>query len=153
MKTLNDYIRESILDDEEELINKAIEDSYWATIYKLLKSKKETEAAKILNNKFKPCKYGGWRKDTDVYRSEHMVTFYSGGIGSGPIRISSVTGKKQLRFVFQEFFSKSNSIKIDFYKYYGIKYDDFRNNFRVNLIKQLDLKKDDSLGDEWIMEL
>jgi hypothetical protein len=146
-------LQESILDDEEVLINNAVEYSYWAAVYKLLKSKKETEAAKILNDKFRPCKYGEWKKDTDVNRGEYMVAFYGRDAGYSSMRISSVASKEQLRFDFQEIFSNSNSIKNDFYKCFGVKYDDFRNSFRVNLIKELDLKKDDSLCDDWIMEL
>lgn len=146
-------LQESILDDEEVLMNKAIEHLYWAKVYELLKSKKEVEAAKILNDKFKPCKYGEWRKDTSLNRGEYMVIFYKDGAGCGPMRISNVAGKKQLKFGFFEFIGRADSIKKEFYNFYGVKYEDFINNFRVNLIKELDLKKVPSVLDEWIMEL
>ena len=45
---------ESILDDEEVLIEKTIKSSLWTYVYELLKDKKENEAIKILNDKFKP---------------------------------------------------------------------------------------------------
>ena len=150
MKTLNDYIKESILDDEEVLINKAIEDSYWADIYKLLKGKKEAEAAKILNEKFKPCKYGEWRKDIAIYRGEQVIKFYKDGAGCSPMRISNVAGKEQLKFGFCDL--AGNLARNDFYEFYGVKYEDFRNNFRENLIKELGLKKASSIRDNWIME-
>ena len=143
-------LQESILDDEEVLINKAIEDSYWADIYKLLKGKKEVEAAKILNEKFKPCKYGEWRKDTGPYRGEQVILFYKDGAGSGPMRISNVVDKEQLKFSFCDLADKIT--RNDFYKFYGVKYEDFRNNFRENLIKELGLKKASSIRDNWIME-
>lgn len=146
-------LQESILDDEEILMNKAVEDSYWANIYKLLKGKKEAEAAKILNDKLKPCKYGEWRKNTALHRGEYMVTFYKDGAGCGLMRISNVIGKEQLKFGFLELVGEAVYLKNDFYKHYGVKYEDFRNKFRTNLIKELGLKKDDSRKDEWIMEL
>ena len=149
-------LQESILDDEEVLMNKAIEYSYWTDIYKLLKGKKEAEAAKLLNDKFKPCKYGEWRKDDALNIGEYMVTFYKRGAACGPMRISTVAGKEQLRFSFCEFAFAGEAVylKNDFYKYYGVKYEDFRNIFRENLIKELDLrKKPDPLYDDWIMEL
>ena len=149
MKTLY----ESILDDEDVLVGRAIEDTYWTGIYKLLKGKKEVEAAKILNDKLKPCKYGEWRKDTSLNRGVQIVTFYKGGIGIGPMSISNVADKKQLKFSFFNFIGKADSLKKEFYNAYGVKYDDFINNFRVNLIKELDLKKVPSVLDEWIMEL
>jgi hypothetical protein len=143
-------LQESILDDEEVLINKAIEDSYWAKVYELLKSKKEVEAAKILNDKLKPCKYGEWRKDTALFRGEQVVIFYKDGAGCGPMRISNVVGKEQLKFGFCDL--AGNIARNDFYEFYGIKYDDFRNKFRENLIKELGLKKASSVSDNWIME-
>jgi hypothetical protein len=150
MKTLNDYIRESLLDDEEVLINKAIEDSYWADIYKLLKGKKEAEAAKILNDKLKPCKYGEWKKDIAIYRGEQVIKFYKNDAGSSPMRISNVAGKEQLKFSFCDLYG--DLAQNDFYEFYGVKYKDFRNKFRENLIKELGLKKASSVSDNWIME-
>lgn len=146
-------LQESILDDEEVLMNKAIEHLYWTKVYELLKSKKEVEAAKILNDKFKPCKYGEWRKDTSLNRGEQVISFYKDGAGCGPMRISNVANKKQLKFSFADFVGKLDDLKKDFYNFYGVKYDDFRNNFRVNLIKELDLKQVSGPLDEWIMEL
>ena len=146
-------LQESILDDEEVLMNKAVEYSYWVAVYKLLKGKKEAEAAKILNDKFKPCKYGEWRKDTSLKRGVQIVTFYKDGAGIGPMMVSNVADKKQLKFGFFQFIGKADSLKKEFYNFYGVKYDDFINNFRVNLIKELDLKKVPSVLDEWIMEL
>lgn len=148
-------LQESILDDEEVLMNKAVEYSYWTKVYELLKSKKEAEAAKILNEKLKPCKYGEWRKDTTLHRGEQVICFYKDGAGCGPMRISNVVGKEQLKFkfVFFDFVGKTAYLEKDFYNFYGVKYNDFRNNFRENLIKELDLKKAPSVLDEWIMEL
>lgn len=145
-------LQESILDDEEVLMNKAVEDSYWADIYKLLKGKKEAEAAKILNNKLKPGKYGEWRKDTSLNRGEQVVNFYKDGAACGPMRISNIADENQLKINFLELVGEAVYLKNDFYKHYGVKYDDFRNKFRSNLIKELGLKKDDSRKDSWIME-
>ena len=148
-------LQESILDDEEVLMNNAIENSYWAKVYELLKSKKEVEAAKILNEKFRPCKYGKWRKDISLNRGEQVISFYKDGAGCGPMKISNVAGKEQLKFkfVFFDFVGETAYLEKDFYNFYGVKYNDFRNNFRENLIKELDLKKVPSVFDEWEMEL
>lgn len=146
-------LQESILDDEEVLMNKAVENSYWTKVYELLKSKKEVEAAKILNEKFRPCKYGEWRKDTSLNRGEYIVIFYKDGAACSPMRISNVAGKKQLKFGFSNFVGIADYTQKDFYKFYGVKYDDFRNIFKENLIKELDLKKESHFYESWIMEL
>lgn len=146
-------LQESILDDEEVLINKAIDHSYWTKVYELLKSKKEVEAAKILNEKFRPCKYGEWRKDTSLNRGEYMVIFYKDGAACSPMRISNVANKKQLKFGFSNFVGIADYTQKDFYKFYGVKYEDFRNIFKENLIKELDLKKESNFYESWVMEL
>ena len=62
MKTLNDYIRESLLDDEEELIDRSIEDSEiniieeWCKEHKIyngnfkINSKKEIEPVNLVSH-------------------------------------------------------------------------------------------------------
>lgn len=148
---------ESILDDEEKLIERSIKDSLWAPIYELLKDKKENEAIKILNNKFKPFKSGEWLKYGSVNGVENILTFHKQGAVCNAMLISNVRDKRQLKFSFYKLIShddiRTDSIKKDFYKSYKISYDDFKNKFKPNLIKELDLKQVDALFDEWIMEL
>ena len=51
MKTLNEYIKESILDDEDVLIRQAVELAQWCdTIKKFIKRDKFTECCKWLND-------------------------------------------------------------------------------------------------------
>lgn len=153
MKTLY----ESILDDEEELIEKSIKVSFWTSIYELLKDKKENEAIKILNNKFKPLKSGQWFKWGSINGVENVLIFHNQYAACHAMLISNVRDKRQLKFRFYEAIfhndARINFIKKDFYKSYKISYDDFKNKIEPNLIKELDLKKVDSILDEWIMEL
>lgn len=157
MKTLNDYIKESILDDEEELIERSIKDSLWTYVYELLRDKKENDAIKILNSKFKPFKSGGWFKWGSINGVGNVVTFHQQGAMCNAMFIRNVHNKRQLNFRFYNINThdevKTEDIKKDFYKSYKISYDDFKNKFKPNLIKELDLKKADSFFDEWIMEL
>jgi hypothetical protein len=157
MKTLNEYIKESLLDDEEELIERSIKDSLWTPVYELLKDKKENEAIKILNNKFKPLKSGEWLKWGSINGVENILTFHKQGAVCNAMKIRNVRNKRQLRFSFYKLIShdsvKTDATKKDFYKSYKISYDDFENKFKPNLINELDLKKADSFFDEWIMEL
>jgi hypothetical protein len=81
-----------------------------------------------------------------------MIIFYKDGAAYSPMRISNVADKKQLKFGFFDFIGIVDYTQKDFYKFYGVKYDDFRNIFKENLIKELDLKKVPSVLDEWIME-
>lgn len=153
MKTLY----ESILDDEEELIKKSIKNSFWVLIYELLKDKKENEAIKFLNSKFKPFKSGEWFKWGSVNGVENILTFQKQGATCNTMLISNVRDKRQLKFRFYNLITyddvRADNIKKDFYKSYKISYDDFENKFKPNLIKELDLKRTDKLFDEWIMEL
>lgn len=151
------HLYESILDDEEELIERSIKDSLWSPIYELLRDKKENEAIKILNSKFKPFKSGEWLKYGSVNGVENILTFHKQGAMCNVMLISNVRDKRQLKFSFYKLIShddvRTDTIKKDFYKSYKISYDDFKNKFKPNLIKELDLKKADSFFDEWIMEL
>lgn len=157
MKTLNEYIKESILDDEEELIERSIKASLWIHIYELLKDKKENEAIKILNNNFKPFKSGEWLKWGSINGVENVLTFHKQGGMFNAMLIRNVHNKRQLNFRFYNIIEydevKIDTIKKDFYKSYKISYSDYKNKFKPNLIKELDLKKADSFFDEWIMEL
>ena len=157
MKNLSEFINESILDDEEELIERSIKDSLWTPVYELLKDKKEKEAIKILNNKFKPLKSGEWLKWGSINGVENILTFHKQGAMCSAILIRNVRDKRQLKFSFYNIIAyeeaKIDAIKKDFYKSYKISYDDFKNKFKPNLIKELDLKKTDSFFDEWVMEL
>lgn len=157
MKTLNEFIKESLLDDEEKLIERSIKTSLWIPIYELLKDKKEAEAIKILNNKFKPFKSGEWLKWGSINGVENVIIFHKQGATCSPVKISNVAGRNQLKFEFYHINSnvniKTDAIKNDFYKSYKISYDDFKNKFKPNLIKELDLKQVDKSFDEWIMEL
>lgn len=148
---------ESLLDDEEKLIERSIKDSLWTPVYELLKDKKEKEAIKILNNKFKPLKSGEWLKWGSMNGVENVLSFHQQGAMCNSILLRNVHNKRQLMFRFYNIIShdkvKTDSIKKDFYKSYKISYDDFENKFKPNLIKELDLKKADSFFDEWIMEL
>ena len=157
MKTLNEYIKESILDDEEKLIERSIKDSLWTPVYELLRDKKEKEAIKILNNKFKPLKSGEWLKWGSINGVENILTFHKQGAACNAMKICNVRDKRQLKFSFYNIITreedKIDAIKKDFYKSYKISYDDYKNKFKPNLIKELDLKKADSFFDEWVMEL
>ena len=148
---------ESILDDEEKLIERSIKDSLWTPIYELLKDKKENEAIKILNDNFKPFKSGEWHKWGSINGVGNVVTFHKQGAMCNAMFIRNVTNKRQLNFRFYNIITHddvvADNIKKDFYKSYKISYDDFKNKFKPNLIKELDLKKADSFFDEWVMEL
>jgi hypothetical protein len=148
---------ESILDDEEELIEKTTKTSLWIYIYELLKDKKENEAIKILNDTFKPFKSGQWLKWGSINGVERVLNFHKQGAMHHAISIRNVRDKRQLMFRFYNpiFHDsvKADVIKKDFYNSYKITYDDFKNKFKPNLIKELDLKQTDQLFDEWIMEL
>jgi len=148
----------SILDDEEELIERSIKDSLWTYVYELLKDNKENEAIKILNDNFKPFKSGEWLKWGSINGVENVVTFHRRqGAMCNAILIRNARDKRQLKFRFYNIIAhdedKIDAIKKDFYKSYKISYSDFKNKFEPNLIKELDLKKADSFFDEWIMEL
>ena len=148
---------ESILDDEDELIERSIKDSLWTSVYELLKDEKENEAVKILNSNFKPFKSGEWLKWGSINGVERVLSFHKQGAMCNAILIRNVRNKRQLNFRFYNIIAyeeaKIDAIKKDFYKSYKISYNDFKNKFKPNLIKELDLKKADSFYDEWVMEL
>ena len=83
MKTLNDYIRESILDDEDVLIDKAKEESNWNFIYNLLKYKEDDRCVKRLNDSFNILRKFVLKEvgDVDLLPADRGFVF-------NPIRIS-----------------------------------------------------------------
>lgn len=157
MKTLNEYIKESILDDEEELIERSIKTSLQVSVYELLKDKKETEVIKILNDTFKPFKSGKWFKWDTINSVENVLIFHKQSAICDAMVIRNIRNKRQLNFRFYNIIARDEDsidiIKNDFYNSYKISYDDYKNKFKPNLIKELNLKKADSFFDEWVMEL
>jgi hypothetical protein len=118
MKTLY----ESILDDEEELIEKTIKISLWAYIYELLKDKKENKAIKILNDTFKPFKSGTWFKWGTINGDEHILIFREQDSICDAMVIRNVRNKRQLNFRFYNILARDedsiDTIKKNFYKSY-----------------------------------
>ena len=147
MKTLY----ESILDDEDVLINKAEKYSDFVTVYNLLKNNKSQKAADFLNKNFKVAQRGEWIKDTPLNKGKNIVLFYNKGAGIGIMKISNC--KEGLKFSFPEFFGHQKNLINEFEKYYNMTYDNYK-NWSKNLVKELNLEKDSStINNSWILKI
>lgn len=146
MKTLY----ESILDDEDILINK-IESEYdniWSVIYSLLKHKELDRCVKYLNDNLKLVENGSWQKTSPIWKDSSEVIFRSKDASFSFIRVFTL-----YKTLYISFPKLTNNIKKKFIEdlrnNYNISENDYK-KFKRNIIKELDLVKDNTFtGDHW----
>lgn len=145
MKTLY----ESILDDEDVLIDKAKEESnnHWNFIYNLLKYKEDDRCVKRLNDiGFKLAKNGEWVKRKPTWQDSCEITFEVPEADYTYLRVYTV-----FKTLFVSFPKPSNHKRfIDNLKnYYGTNERDYK-KFKEYIIKELDLiPAKEMAGDQW----
>lgn len=120
MKDLNDYIRESILDDEEELIGRA-EDAFknWIAFVSCMYFEKNWDDDKILehlNSKyvmsfFPSLKGYEWKVFSKSNRMKNTHYILQNGLSSIAVKLELTTNKASLE-VDSSLFSKSEFAKI-----------------------------------------
>lgn len=146
MKTLY----ESILDDEDILINK-IESEYdniWGVIYSLLKHKELDRCVKYLNDNLKLTKNGFWQKTSPIWKDSSEVIFRSKDAHFSFIRVFAFYKTLYISFPKPTNNTKKKFIE-DLRNNYNMSENDYK-KFKRHIIKELDLVKDNTFtGDHW----
>ena len=147
MKTLY----ESILDDEDILINK-IESEYdntWGVIYSLLKHKELDRCIKYLNDNLKLAENGFWQKTSSPWKDSSEVIFQSKDARFCLIRVFMFYKTLYISFPKPMMNKVKKKFIEDLRNNYNISENDYK-KFKRHIIKELDLVKDNTFaGDHW----
>ena len=137
MKTLNDYIRESILDDEEELIGSAVELAQWCdTVKKFIKRDKFAECCK-------------WLNDNDIYIAgdqkychweSSRIDLYYWFEGTLPFLFISKINANEAKIEFMNDYSRDDYSDKDKLYVYGLTQKEYE-SIESKINKQLGTKK------------
>jgi hypothetical protein len=140
---------ESILDDEEVIIDKAKEENNnrWNFIYSLLKYKEADRCVKRLNDTdFKLAKNGRWIKLKPIWRDSCEIAFEAPGANYTYLRVYTVF--KTLFVSFPKPRTKKGFIE-DLRDHYDTNESDYK-KFKEFIIKELDLiPAKEMAGDQW----